>query len=114
MKIRFAIAILAGITILSCSQKLAVQPTATVETPVVSQTPVTVEGPMVLVAASPEEITKGKEQFDNICANCHKLFSPDEFSKEQWAPILVRMQKHGNIGDDTMASITNYIHSELQ
>ncbi|WP_431244578.1 hypothetical protein ACQ9BO_09985 [Flavobacterium sp. P21] len=41
------------------------------------------------------------------------MFEPTKFTKEEWRPILVRMQKKAKLDDTNMASITNYIHSQL-
>ena len=54
---------------------------------------------------------KQKESYS--CAKCHKLYEPKDFTKEDWKPILVRMQKKAKLDDVKMASITNYIHSQL-
>ncbi|KAF2512721.1 cytochrome c [Flavobacterium zhairuonense] len=67
--------------------------------------------------ATPKELTPelaaGKSLYENNCAKCHKLFEPTKFTKEEWQPILVRMQKKAKLDDTNMASITNYIHSQL-
>lgn len=59
------------------------------------------------------ELAEGKNLYENSCARCHKLYEPAKFSKEEWQPILVRMQKKAKLDDVKMASITNYIHSQL-
>ena len=59
------------------------------------------------------ELAEGKNLYDNSCARCHKLYEPKDFMKEDWQPILVRMQKKAKLDDVKMASITNYIHSQL-
>ena len=30
------------------------------------------------------ELAEGKTLFENNCGKCHKLFSPDDFTKEEW------------------------------
>ncbi|MRX67485.1 Dihaem cytochrome c [Flavobacterium resistens] len=59
------------------------------------------------------ELAAGKSLYENSCAKCHKLYEPTKFTKEEWQPILVRMQKKAKLDDTNMASITNYIHSQL-
>ncbi|TDW52625.1 diheme cytochrome c [Flavobacterium sp. 270] len=59
------------------------------------------------------ELAEGQNLYANNCAKCHKLFEPTKFTKEEWAPILVRMQKKAKLDDTQIASITNYIHSQL-
>lgn len=60
-----------------------------------------------------QALAKGKESYENNCAKCHKLFEPKEYSKENWAPILVEMQMKAKLDDVEMASISNYIYSQL-
>ena len=59
------------------------------------------------------EAAAGKDLYQNNCAKCHKLFAPSEFSKEDWGPILVRMQPKARLDDSQMANISNYIYSQL-
>lgn len=59
------------------------------------------------------ELTEGKNMYENNCAKCHKLFEPKKFTQEEWHPILVKMQKKAKLDDVQIASITNYIHSQL-
>lgn len=55
----------------------------------------------------------GKAAYENHCAKCHDLFKPKDFTKEQWAPILVSMQKKARLSDAEMAPITAYIYTQL-
>ncbi|WP_343697244.1 cytochrome c [Flavobacterium sp.] len=59
------------------------------------------------------EQAEGKKLYENNCVKCHKLYDPVKFSKEEWQPILVRMQKKAKLDDANMALITSYIHSQL-
>jgi len=58
-------------------------------------------------------LAEGKNLYENNCAKCHKLFEPKKFTKEEWTPILVKMGKKAKLDDTQMASITNYIDSQL-
>lgn len=73
--------------------------------------------PAVTEAVKPAELTpelaEGKSLYENSCARCHKLYEPKKFTQEEWKPILVSMQKKAKLDDVKMASITNYIHSQL-
>jgi hypothetical protein len=60
-----------------------------------------------------KELAEGKGMYENNCAKCHKLYDATAFSKEDWKPILVSMQKKAKLGDVEMASISNYITSQL-
>ena len=59
------------------------------------------------------ELAEGKNLYDNSCGNCHKLYEPKKFTQEEWKPILVRMQKKAHLDDTQIASISNYITSQL-
>jgi cytochrome c5 len=94
---------LAAITlfVVSCSTKKAVPATPAV----------TAVAPAA--AELTPELAAGKSMYDNNCAKCHKLYEPKKFTQEEWAPILVRMQKKAHLDDTQMASVTSYIHSQL-
>jgi cytochrome c5 len=58
-------------------------------------------------------VAGGQNLYDNNCGKCHKLFKATDFTKEDWKPILVRMQKKAHLDDTQMASISDYITSQL-
>jgi cytochrome c5 len=80
-------------------------------------TPLTPSTPAVTETAKTTELTpelaEGKNLYENSCARCHKLFEPKKFTQEDWKPILVKMQKKAHLDDTQMASISNYITSQL-
>jgi cytochrome c5 len=55
------------------------------------------------------ELAEGKELYDNNCAKCHRLYAADEFSKEEWKPIVDRMAKKADLNDLQGQKIYNYI-----
>ncbi len=55
------------------------------------------------------ELAEGKTLFENNCGKCHKLFSPDDFTKEEWKPIVSRMQKKAKITDEQRDLVYNYL-----
>ena len=69
------------------------------------------EEPKVAVLSA--ELVEGKNLYENSCAKCHKLYSPTAYSKENWQPILTKMQKKAHLDDVKMASISDYISSQL-
>ncbi|WP_163409697.1 c-type cytochrome [Flavobacterium ajazii] len=95
----------AMLLLVSCGTKKA---PAAPATPVVEAT-ATEAGP----PESTSELAEGKSLYENSCARCHKLYEPKKFTQEEWKPILVSMQKKAKLDDVKMASITNYIHSQL-
>jgi cytochrome c5 len=60
------------------------------------------------VALSPE-LAEGKNLYENNCAKCHKLYDPKDFTKEEWTPIVMRMQQKAKISDTDREKIYNYI-----
>ncbi|MBK0369915.1 cytochrome c [Flavobacterium agrisoli] len=60
-----------------------------------------------------KEVVAGQNLYENNCGKCHKLYAPTEYSKTDWKPILLRMQKKAHLDDTQMASIGTYIHSKL-
>lgn len=73
-----------------------------------SATPM-VDAKKVVTTTSLEE---GKSLYESNCAKCHKLYEPTEFSKEDWKPIVRRMQKKAHLSDEQGTSIYNYISSK--
>jgi cytochrome c5 len=59
------------------------------------------------------ELLAGKSLYENSCVRCHKLYSPKEYTQESWKPILVKMQRKARLDDAQIASISNYITSQL-
>ena len=73
---------------------------------------VEVTEPIKTVETTPV-VASGKNLYDNNCGGCHKLYKPTAFSKEDWKPILVRMQKKAHLDDTQMVLILNYITLQL-
>lgn len=70
--------------------------------------------PTITTPMAPDtEVAAGKVAYENNCAKCHRLFEAKEFSKNDWAPILVRMQKKSHLENAEIAQISNYIYSQL-
>lgn len=107
MKPKILFAALAGFLVYSCgtTPKITAMQPDPVQVPPVIPSPN--EAPMS------EDIAQGKIMFENKCASCHRLYDPKEFSKEDWQPILIRMQKKAKLEDHDMAKINNYIFTSL-
>lgn len=67
------------------------------------------EKTMVLTPA----LAEGKSLYENHCAKCHKLYGASEYTKQEWKPILLRMQKMAKIEDAQLARISEYIDAQL-
>jgi len=113
MKLKvFALAIVA-ILIYSCgSSKDAPKVTVGAQKPDTVQVPEKVASPNESPTMS-TVVAEGKILYENKCAACHRLFSPSEYSKEDWPPILLRMQKKAHIEDADMAKINSYVYANL-
>jgi mono/diheme cytochrome c family protein len=46
------------------------------------------------------QFAEGKMLYKNNCSKCHKLYDAKSFSKEQWTPIMLKMQKKAKISDE--------------
>lgn len=55
------------------------------------------------------ELAQGKMLFVNNCAKCHNLKNPNNYTPEEWKPILMRMQKKAKISDAEREKIYNYV-----
>ena len=59
------------------------------------------------------ELYESKSLYENSCNKCHKLYSPSEFSKEEWPKILHKMQRKAKLDDPQIAGIQDYINSQI-
>lgn len=62
-----------------------------------------------VTAVMTAELAEGKSLYENNCAECHNLYSPKDFSAEQWKPIVARMQKKAHLEDLQGQKIYNYL-----
>jgi len=90
-----ALAVLSSI-IYSCASKSNV-PTTEVKKEEVKTSPMT------------SELTEGMYLYENNCAKCHNLYSPNDFNAEEWKPIVARMQKEAQLTDLDGQKIYNYL-----
>ncbi len=93
MKSKLIALVLLGVTIYSCSPKVAPQVTE------------------IKKELTPE-LAEGKSLYENNCAKCHKLYSPSDFSNEAWKPIVASMQIKARLNDIQGNSIYNYLTSK--
>ena len=125
MKSKIIAAAILSVLVLSCKSKVAVSATKPDIVQVPPQVPAA-QDPKVTAATragvqktiagmdpntTVASITEGKTAYENNCAKCHRLFAATEYTKEEWAPILVSMQKKARLDDAQMAPINNYIYS---
>lgn len=105
MKFKLLSLAVVALIIYSCASKSSV-PTLEVKPsePAVTTMP-TVAGPTVMTA----ELVEGKDLYEKNCAHCHKLFDPKDFSREEWKPIVLSMQKKAHLDDVQGQKIYNYL-----
>lgn len=129
MKLKIIVLAFSAAIVYSCASKSAValSSQASPAVPETPSTPAVALGKSIEKVAAPtppkdskgnvatvtSELSAGKTNYENNCAKCHKLFDPKDFSKAEWAPILVSMQKKAHLSDAEMAPITNYIYTQL-
>lgn len=58
-------------------------------------------------------IAEGKNLYENNCAKCHKLYAATDFSKDEWSPIVLRMQKKSHLEEADGQKIYNYLIQQL-
>jgi len=90
MKTRIIALAIIGMVVVSCSKKL-VMPSGEVKK---GLTP---------------ELAEGKELFVNNCAKCHSLKNPNDYSPEEWKPILDKMAKRAHLSDAEKQKVYNYV-----
>ena len=100
MKLKITSLALLAIVIYSCAPKVAPPPPP----------PPVAKAPEVAVAAS-NDIAEGKELYENNCAKCHKLYDPNDYSDQDWLPILEVMKKKAKLSDVQHDKIYAYIRS---
>lgn len=100
MKLKITSLALLGIVIYSCAPKVAPPPPP----------PAVAKAPKITVAVS-NDIAEGKDLYENNCAKCHKLYSPKDYSDQDWLPILERMKKQAQLSDLQHDKIYAYIVS---
>lgn len=79
------------------------------ETAVVAETKPVVKNMVMLTS----ELYESKILYENTWNKCHKLYSPNEFSKEEWPRILRSMQKNTKLDDFQIKGIQDYINSQI-
>lgn len=104
---KYKILSIAALALIIYSCKSSSGTTAANETrPAATPAPATASaGPSVMTP----ELAEGKSLYDNNCAKCHRLFSPNEFSAEDWKPIVAKMQKKAHLDDLQGQKIYNYL-----
>ena len=111
MKSRILSAAAVAFLLFSCNTQKSASSLA-----VTPSVPATAVETTTALAVAPEltpALLEGKNLYENNCSGCHKLYVPKTFTQEEWKPILVRMQKKAHVDDSQIASISNYIASQL-
>lgn len=56
-----------------------------------------------------DSLSLGRELYINKCSNCHNLYLPSSYTKEEWKKIIDDMQKRSKIDDKQKESIYTYV-----
>ena len=62
---------------------------------------------------SEAELAFGKDIYENVCNNCHKLYQTKSFDKAEWKVITNRMQDKTHLNDIDIQNVYRYIISTL-
>lgn len=111
MKLKVLSLAILSLVIYSCATKSATPTVIANETKpeaAAAAAPVTTPARAGATVMTPE-LAEGKALYDNNCANCHRLYKSDEFTAEEWGPIVKRMQKQAGLDDVQGQKIYNYI-----
>ena len=121
MKSKIILIALVSIFISSCkTKKVATDKEVPVKEQITEVVTFVEEKPVALlspVADNPETIKlastyDGGSLYKNNCANCHKLYKAEDFSREDWVPIIKRMQKKARNTDAETLAIYNYLATQ--
>lgn len=99
MKEKVILLVVLGIIISSCSPKIPPPPPPPPLKPIAN----------VVDVSKTSVIVEGKSLFENNCAKCHDLPKPKDFTKTEWIPIMVSMQKKSKISDEESNKIYAYL-----
>jgi len=118
MKSKIIVIALAAIFMSSCKTKKVTTEKEVPVTEEITEVVTVVEEKTIVklspVAENPETIKlastyDGGNLYKNNCANCHQLYNAEDFSKEDWVPIMKRMQKKARITDAETLAIYDYL-----
>ena len=55
------------------------------------------------------ELAEGKSLYENSCGRCHQLYSPTDYTAEQWKPIVSRMTPKARLDEAQGQKIYSYL-----
>ena len=56
-----------------------------------------------------EALTRGRNLYVTNCENCHYLYKPQHFTRNEWRKVMPDMQKRAEINDQDKTLIINYL-----
>ena len=63
--------------------------------------------------ATLDELKQGRELYINNCKRCHNLYSPDDFSSDQWNNILSTMGPKTAMSEPEVILVKKYVSRGL-
>ncbi|MDB5203249.1 MAG: hypothetical protein JWQ27_2658 [Ferruginibacter sp.] len=103
----------AVLLMISCAPKTV--PVATAPTPPVTVVPVPDVAKIdAATGKDTKEIAAGMETYTAKCGRCHGLKKVDDFTKEQWIPIMNRMAVKARLDSTEKANVVAYVQSHAK
>lgn len=98
---------LAVVLVYSCSPKAAPssQPAAVNEVKPPANTP-----PAAAVKMESAEVTAGKNIYTTKCARCHGVKKVDDYTVQQWIPIMESMAPKARLDATEKTNVTAYVN----
>jgi hypothetical protein len=56
-----------------------------------------------------DSLINGRALLINKCSSCHNLYLPTQYTKQEWLPIIDKMQKRAKIDNSQKEIITSYL-----
>jgi mono/diheme cytochrome c family protein len=63
----------------------------------------------VTANATLQDLQQGRALYISNCANCHNLYSPDDYTPSQWKSILQTMTPRTNLTGPEILLVTKYV-----
>lgn len=57
------------------------------------------------------EHARGKELYDRKCGTCHELYSPEEYTREQWTDAVRKYGPRSNLARADRPAVIAYLHA---
>ncbi len=62
-----------------------------------------------IAGVTTESLVTGRKVYVDNCSNCHSLYRPEHFTKNEWAKVMPVMQKKAKIDNEQRKMIVKYL-----